>query len=540
MSGVLPVRAECLPFTHIPHSTPLFLDFLYNFSKVRRFYPRTPYQRDWWAQQAAEIQYPRPRREQVAAILERQNRAFGSSLAALEAIARFREGAAVVVTGQQAVLFGGPLFAIFKALTAAKLAREASAAGVPTVPVFWIASEDHDLAEVNHTTILDAGGSPHLLLAATRGSAGAPVGDVQFGPEIEALSAQAAALLGESDATEALRAAYRPGQSMSSAFAKLMARLLAEYGIVLIDPADAELHRLAEPVYRGAISRSAELVGALVERGRELQAAGYHEQVKVTKSSVLLFLKQDGARTVIHRTNGAFVAGERKMTEAELLQRLAQAPEDFSANVLLRPVTQDYLLPTLAYSGGPAEVAYFAQADVVYQQLLGRRTPVIHRFSGTIVDPRAQRLLKQYGLGLVEIFDGPERVRQLLALRHLPAELQARFDETNQVLGEEMEAVRGLLEKLDASLVDAAARAESKMLYQLRRLRGRAAGAELRRSHDVSRHAQALSGSLYPEKELQERRIAGIYYAARYGAQVLQEIFEAMQPNCPDHQLLYL
>ena len=108
------------------------------------------------------------------------------------------------------------------------------------------------------------------------------------------------------------------------------------------------------------------------------------------------------------------------------------------------------------------------------------------------------------------------------------------------MLGEEMEAVRGLLEKLDSSLVDAAARAESKMLYQLRRLRGRAARAELRRSEEVSRHAHALSNSLYPEKELQERRIAGIYYAARYGTQVLREMFEAMQPNCPDHQLLFL
>src|SRR5262249_44518192 len=154
---------------------------------------------------------------------------------------------------------------------------------------------------------------------------------------------------------------------------------------------DPELHRIAEPIYRAAIERAEELDDTLLARGKELESAGYHQQVKVTPSSSLLFALRDGARIPIHRrANGKenrFTIGNEELSQHELQAQISSAPQNFSPNVLLRPVVQDYLLPTLTYTGGSAEVAYFAQGAVVYERLLGRVTPIVPRFSATIVEP---------------------------------------------------------------------------------------------------------------------------------------------------------
>ena len=196
--------------------------------------------------------------------------------------------------------------------------------------------------------------------------------------------------------TKFLREAYRPGENFGSAFARLFSRLFAQWGVILLDASDPELHRIAAPIYSAAIERAAELDDALLARGRELEAAGYHQQVKVTPSSTLLFTLRQGARVPVHRrANGGgaeFLVNDETISQAELLRRIASEPEQFSANVLLRPVVQDYLLPTLAYVGGAAEIAYFGQGAVVYKALLGRATPILPRFSATIVETKPQAL----------------------------------------------------------------------------------------------------------------------------------------------------
>jgi len=203
-------------------------------------------------------------------------------------------------------------------------------------------------------------------------------------------------------------------------------------------------------------------------------------------------------------------------------------------------VVQDYLLPTLAYIGGAAEVAYFAQAAVVYQALLGRITPILPRFSATIVESKAQRLLERYHLAFPEVFIGPDRLRENLAARILPDELQAAFDSANSSVEKSIKTVRESLARLDQSLVEAAENAGSKMQYQLQQLRARAARAELRRSETAGRHAEFLSNMLYPQEALQEREIAGIYFVARYGTELLQNLYETVHTSCHDHQIISL
>ena len=541
------MKAQCLPFGQIPHTTRLFTDFLAYSPAVQQFYPRSSSFREWMQEEASQIKYEPSRRQRVADVLMRQNKSWNASAQTLASVERLRNGAAAVVTGQQVGLFGGPMFAIYKALTAVKLAEEARAAGVDAVPIFWLATSDHDLEEVNHVSLL-ADGKLQTLATPSHGVAGAPVSEVRLGEEILLLVELAAKTLGDCDVTRLLREAYRPGETLGTAFARLYARWFAEWGVVLLDASDRELHRVAEPVYLAAVERAAELDDALLDRGKALEAAGYHQQVKVTASSVLLFALRDRARTAMQRrANGAaaefIIESEsrtEKVSQSELLEQVAASPEFFSPNVLLRPVVQDYLLPTLAYTGGAAETAYFAQVGAVYEVLAGRVTPIVPRFSATLVEPKIRRLLERHGVSMLDVFGGADALRQKLAERNLPQSLQAAFDTMNKSLDSNLATIREKLELLDRTLVDAAQTAGSKMHHQLERLYTQAARAEAQKGELVGRHAEMLAQALYPNKGLQEREIGGVYFVARYGAELLHQIHDTIRTDCHDHQVLEL
>ena len=537
------MKSECLPFSQIPHTTRLFADFLSDYSKVQQFYPRSAYFNQWFKDESSNLSYVAERREAVSMILDRQNQSWNASAKTLENIARLRAGASAVVTGQQVGLFGGPSFTIFKALTAIKLADLATRSGVDCVPVFWLATEDHDLAEVNQVSIPGPDGSLQKLTAPAEGLSNAPVGTVRFGSEIDAVVEAASGLLGPGEISDFLREAYRSGETFGNAFARLLARLFADWGVILLDAADAEFHQIAKPIYRAAIERAAELDEALLTRGKVLESAGYHQQVKVTPSSTLLFAVRNGARVPVHLPvsedeTAEFLIEEERISKADLLSLVASSPWDFSGNALLRPVVQDYLLPTLAYTGGSAEVAYFAQVAVVYEMLLGRVTPIVPRFSATIVEPKPRAFLERYELRLPDLFLGPENLREQMASRTLPEELQSAFDQAEVSLEKSLAAIREGLARLDSTLVDSATNAASKMQHQLSQLRSKAARAELRQTEVLTRKADVLSNLLYPGKALQEREIAGVYFVARYGKEFLRDVYETIHPDCVDHQVI--
>ncbi|HET7440332.1 MAG TPA: bacillithiol biosynthesis BshC, partial [Terriglobales bacterium] len=295
------MKSECLPFGQIPHTTRLFSDYLSDFSRVRQFFPRPPNFSEWFKEETGLIRYEPERRARVAEILQRQNRNWNASAKVQANIGRFKAGASVVVTGQQVGLFGGPLFSLFKALSAVKLAAEASAAGVECVPIFWLATQDHDLEEVNQAFLPGPDGALIKFAAPTEGVANAPVSTVTFGAGIETEVQKVAELLGDSEAANWIREAYRPGETLGSAFARLFAHLFGNWGVILLDSSDPELSAISEPVYRAAIEKAAALDDALLNRGRELESSGYHQQVKVTPSSTLIFALQNGARVPVHR-----------------------------------------------------------------------------------------------------------------------------------------------------------------------------------------------------------------------------------------------
>ena len=530
---------DCIPFSSIPHTTKLFSDYLAYSPEVRRFLPSPP-DGARIASRAAIVPHGTRIHAQVADALEKQNRNWGASERTLSNIRRLRNSAHAVVTGQQVGLFGGPLLGLLKAASVLALAKQVQSAGVDCVPVFWMATEDHDLAEVNQSLLLSSDFHLEPFSVMTEGKTDSPVANVRLATGTTEVVGRAAELLGGSAAAEYLRDSYRDGETFSGAYARLFTRLFAEHGLVLLDPADAELHQIAVPLFVEAIDRASELDEALLARNREISHAGYHEQVKVTAESTPLFALVNGARVVIHRGNGGFTIHKERLSPEELKQRITEHPEEFNPNVLLRPVLQDFWLPTLAYIGGPAEIAYFAQVGVVYEKLLGRVTPILPRMSATLLEPRIEKLLDKYKLNLQDLFHGEYQLRDELADRSLPPELKLDFERGRLAVEEAMQRISESLQKLDPTLVEAAKRAANKMRYQVGRLEKRAAQAELRREEILTRHAAQIENALYPRKTLQEREIAGLYFHAKYGAGLIDRLIETAQSPCPEHKIVRL
>lgn len=532
------MKTECMPFTAIPHSSRLFLDFLFEHDKVEKFYMHRPHSQAV-LEHARTLEFPPDRRARVADVLEKQNQRWGASEAAMASIEKFRRGAVACISGQQVGVLGGPFYSVLKAVSALQMAEELSSQGVPAIPVFWLATEDHDLEEIASVTI-PSGCELEKLTATDQTGSDTPVGRVALDARIEVMVQRATAILGPGWVSDALRESYRAGESYGSAFARLFTRILAGTGMVLVDPLDDELHAIAQPLFTAAAERAEELDQALLERGTALHKAGYHEQVRVTPESTLLFSLEGNRRTVLHLAGDGFMLATQRVSRADVLERIATHPEQFSANVLLRPVVQDYLFPTAVYFGGPAEIAYFAQVGVVYEKLLGRTTPIMPRLSATIINPAMSDLLARYRLSFSDLFHGTEQVCELLASRALAPGLRDTLHRTGESLKTHLEELRAELQKLDPTLVDSAARSERKMLYQLSKIGSKAARAELRKNNALGEDGHRVLTELFPHKELQERVLPGIYFLARYGRALIDDLKKAAAPQCPGHQIIRL
>ncbi len=535
------MQADCFAFEAIPGTSRLFLDYLRSFPQLRRFYGASPL-----AIPDIIANFPLPQqspelRAQVADVLMEQNRRWGASAQTLSNIELLRNGAAAITTGQQVALFGGPAYVLYKALTAIRLADMAREQGRECVPIFWMATEDHDLAEVNHLILPGKSGALQRLTTSSRSGDDAPVGAIPLAEDVEELLRTVKENFGENpEIYHLLESSYRPGTTFADAFAQLLARLFGDFGLVVVDPSHPSLHQACAVLYKEVVDQSAWLNQALLERNRELESAGYHAQVKVTEHSSLLFILRNGARIPVHRDGEGFRIAGQSLSAGELQSQITAHPESFSPNALLRPVVQDHLFPTLAYVGGPAEIAYFAQSEVLYRRVLGHVTPILPRLSTTLIEPRIQQWLAKYRLEFSDVMRSAHDLQIDMAKISMPPELQQRFTESQEKLEATLTPLRQALRQLDASIADAAETASRKMHYQLEHLKSLASRSEIRRNAEIQRHAQALWAALYPEDDLQERALGGVYFLARYGTGLLQQLYGQVRPECINHQLLAL
>lgn len=531
------MQTECYPISILPKLSRLFLDYSASREPLAPFYAASPY---------AAVQAGASRGQTYAAVadlLEEQNRGFGAGAAALENIAKLRAGSAAVVTGQQVTLFGGPLFTLLKAATAIRRAKDAGA-----VPIFWMATEDHDLDEADHVTLPSRHELHTLRLEHSHEDPGKPVGGLRMGEGIRPLLEQAAELLGPCAALDALQAAYTPESTYAEAFGKFLARLFADDGLILMDAAGREFHRLGSAVLRAAIERAAELEALLLERTRLLEERGYAAQVLVVEGGSLLFLIDDetGARVPLRRKDDGtgqeiWVAGKRQYSTAELLGILDAEPERVSPNALLRPVFQDSILPTAAYIGGPAEISYFAQSQVLYEAILGRTTPVLPRLSATLIEPAAAKILTQRKLSLQDVMASqPEELAQRLGAEILPEEGRRKLQAAGDALDAELKTVTEWMARLDAGLGKSAEVAAGKMRYQMDRLRRLASEFQLQKESSLRKHVDSLYLNLFPERHPQERVIGAAAFLARQGEGLVGQMVELAGSECPGHKAVFL
>ena len=534
------LTADCYPVTIEPGLNRLFLDFCAG--TLPGFLPSP----DHW-QQRPELP---AHWEELVRLIAAQNPG-PDTVAPLAALER---GAGVVVTGQQVGLFGGPLYTPYKASTAIARARAASASGHPHVAVFWLASEDHDFAEIDHTAF-PAGKELAQLTYDHAPGAALPAGNIVLDDSIVPLVERAAELLGPSDATDALGGAYRPGRTFAQAFAEYYSKIFAAQGLLVFDANHREIHRLGAPVLRAGIERADELHAALIERGRALEAAGYHQQVTVAEQSSLLFLidEQSGARMALKRIppssaepNGVWQAaapsGPLSFSTAELVAILDAAPERISPAALLRPVFQDFLFSTSAQIGGPAEIAYLAQSTVLFERILGRQTPPLPRFSATLIEPSIANLLRKHEISLEQVFaeENAASLALRLAARSMPPEAKKKLAAAGNAMDEELTLLVDWMQSQDKGLGQSADTAAGKIRYQMNRLRTLAANFQLQRESTLSRHAESIVQAIAPGGVPQERVHGAVYYFARYGLDLAATLCEQAGNPCPGHSAIWL
>lgn len=516
------MEPACIRHTDLPGASRLFLDFSYHFDRVARFYRHDPHNFESFAAAAREIDYPESRRAAVVRALRAQN---GPS-ATLDLLAE--PGTVAIVTGQQVGLFSGPAYTIYKAVTAARLAKELSARGTPAVPVFWLATEDHDLAEVDHAWVFDSARQPVALRAETRQANGRPrpVGGIAI--EQAPMDELRRALNGFPHSEEVLAMvgdAYPAGVTLGAGFRALLKKILAPLDLIFLDPLDPEIRKIGAPLISDALEAAPELKSRLLARTKELEAAGYHAQVHLEDKTSLFFLLENGERVPLRVKESEF---------ATLRDRAAE----LSPNALLRPVMQDYLLPTCAYVGGPAELAYLAQSQVIYDRLLGRMPVMISRAGFTLLEPHAQKLLARYKLTLPQVFIDEEHLKERVAHSLVPEALGRSFDTESAFVMKHLGRMRGELERFDPTLAASLDKSTAKITYQLEKARRKTAVEIMRRNDRAAGDTRYLSGLLYPHRHLQERFYSILPFLAAHGPDLVDRLYDAVQLDCPDHRVL--
>jgi bacillithiol biosynthesis cysteine-adding enzyme BshC len=547
------LRVENIPFDQIPQQSKLFLDYLRDPLALRNFYPEAvQHHYDLPGRRDHVLANYRTDRTRLCGALERMNRKWGASEKTLQMIARLGESDCIaVVTGQQAGLFSGPLYTIYKALSAIKLAECLTQRGVKAVPVFWIASEDHDFEEVATAEFITRDcGLGSTSISAEIHQDGLPVGRVKLNETIGTVVDDLLRGLPQTefgnDVRSILNDSYAPQAGFSDAFARMMARLTAGRGLILLDPLDTDLKQMAAPLYADAARRAADIASAIVSRSHELERAGYHAQVSASENSFPLFLHDDaGVRQALTRnSSGRYQTKAAKANDGHTAEELAdwaqREPDRFSPNVTLRAVVQDYLLPTIAYYGGSAEIAYFAQTSEVYRVLDRPATPILPRASLTFVEKHTWRSLDRYNVKLQDFFAGPDHVMASVVTRYLGKETSAAFERTTETFKKELDDLQDQLRQVDPTLADALDKGRRKINYQIEGLRARFNRSQVARDEAVKRQLEHAFDLLYPKKALQERHINITSFVARHGFYFVDWIFDAIELESKDHSLVYL
>jgi bacillithiol biosynthesis cysteine-adding enzyme BshC len=521
-------------------------DYFHDYGKVREFFDGDFRDAAAYERQTERTLARRIPREELAAILREQNQSYGCGPRTLGHIeAMEREQACAVVTGQQVGLFSGPLYTIYKALTAIKLAERLSRNGPgKAVPVFWLASDDHDLAEIDHIVLLDKDNRLKEVRCGTpSGELKIPASALVLPPEIADCLRRLADLTPDSefkaDIIASLSEAYPPGRGWVEAFARWMTGLFQSHGLIFIDPSHPRLKELGGEVFYREISEKSAATPPALAASRRLRDAGYEVQVHLHEGILNIFYAERERRSVQWDGQAFEIKDPRETrSEEDLLALAKEKPYLFSPNVLLRPIYQDTLLPTVAYVGGPGEIAYFAQMKGVYEKF-GLPMPVIYpRKSLTIVERKIDRILAKYHLDIPDLWGGADGVFRSLGESGVPESLGRALSLAASHLEQDFEPLIRDIADFEPTLKESAQLARGKIVQQLRFLEKKIVRAAKKRNDIAVEQIRKAGDHLYPGGHLQERVFNIVPYLLKYGPAFVEKLDEAIDLDEHDHQIL--
>jgi bacillithiol synthase len=526
----------------------LAADYAYDFRSVAPFFSGDPADRGAWADAIARSQAHDRRRDEIAAVIAHQQERRGAPPRAREAGRLLTDRHTVaVVTGQQAGLFGGPLFTLFKALTAIKLAEQVSRDHkVPAVAVFWIDAEDHDWEEVRSCTVFDDALTPRTVsMPARPGAEPAPVATITLDQPVLAVLDEIEHLLPPTEfrgsLMDGLRRAYTPGVGMADAFGRWMEEVLGARGLIVYDSSDPASKPLVSQVFARELSMPGQTVKLAALAGSDLTARGYHAQVHGNDDGIALFYLErqiDGGRRAIRQQDGGFVVGDQQFAAPALVQEATSQPGGFSPNVLLRPIVQDTIFPTICYVAGPNELAYLGQLRGVYEHF-GVPMPLFYpRATATILDSAALRFLTKYQLPLEALQAQDEAALNDLLKTQIPPAVEESFSATEKAIDAQMQQLVAAMPALDPTLEGAARSTLERMQRDLQTLHGKMIQAAKRRDETLRRqfiHARALA---FPGGHAQERTIGFLSFLNQYGPALVDRLDEELPLDLGRHWIV--
>jgi bacillithiol biosynthesis cysteine-adding enzyme BshC len=522
----------------------LAADYAFDYPRVADFFAGDPADAAAWASAIDRTQRHPRQRALVADLLQAQQRHRAAPAEALAAAEQLRDGRTVaVVTGQQAGLFGGPLFTLLKAITALRLAeRLRTEHDVPAVAVFWIDAEDHDWDEVKSCGILDA--DLHFRSLAVGNPPGAhegPVARVCLDETVDVALEQLTAALPVTEFTPemmaTLRSAYRTGAGMAEAFGRWLEAVLGRRGLIVYDAADPAAKALAAPVFAREVEHPGETSRLAAEAGAALQARGYHAQVTPHDGSLALF-HLNGGRQAIRYQDGQFLIGDQVETGAALLERVTGSPGEFSPNVLLRPLVQDTLFPTVCYVAGPNELAYWGQLSGVYRAF-GVPMPLVQqRASATLLDANAVRFLTRHDFPLESLRAQDEAALNELLEAQLPQTVEASLQQALHAVEEGMAAVAREVRQIDATLEGATHSTLTRMQDDLKKLHNKIIQAAKRKDETLRRQFQHARAQAFPAGHPQEREVGFVYFVNKFGPLLVDRLSDELPIDQGTHWVL--
>ncbi|MBT8399618.1 MAG: bacillithiol biosynthesis cysteine-adding enzyme BshC [Rhodothermia bacterium] len=535
------------PFSAMDGFSRLFRDYCEHFDRVARFYASDYRSLEDIALHANAVNAFGRDRDLLADTLLSQNEEWALDDATRNNIERLRQdGSLAVVTGQQVGMLGGPLYTIYKTSTAIALSRKlAESSGMDVVPIFWLEGEDHDLDEVKTVHLLSRNETVSLtydIAPLNEGENHGPVGRLKLGDAITGLLDQLDDLLPPTDFKPELmkmaRDAYQPGVSMRTAFARLLKSLFPDDGLIFISPDDRRFKSAAVPLFLQEVDGSQTLVDSIRSVSRELES-DYHTQLTVSPTN-LFFINQHGRFAIDLINDDQFVVRGQStsFSKKELAATIEKDPCCISPNVVLRPILQDRILPTVAYVGGPGEIAYFAQLKPAYEWF-GLPMPAVYpRASVTIVEAKVRKLLDEYGLDVSEAGKNANDLFRQVVLDQMDVDLSSEFQKAGSHLHEGVNAIKSVATSVDGSMTKSVEATRAAIVKEWKRLEEKVLKAEKRRHDEDRDRLRRLQTNLFPNGKPQERSLSIIYFLNKYGPGFLGELQSGISFDLREHQII--